>query len=213
MLEGKKGAAAFNESIDGLTKAATAAAIALALMNPFGKVVGLLIAGVTAAVGAFAAYTKAANTMADQLYKTYSSLSKAGAGASDGMTGVLKASNQLGLSMDEMGTFATQIAANSKDLALFSGSVFEGRQKLGDMGDALRGNRQQFLALGMGMTDVTEGMLGYLRTQSRLGQSQLKTTDELAAASPFVALISSTLARNRCSLSAASLSFSRSSLA
>ena len=74
MLEGKKGAAAFNESIDGLTKAATAAAIALALMNPFGKVVGLLIAGVTAAVGAFAAYTKAANTMADQLYKTYSSL-------------------------------------------------------------------------------------------------------------------------------------------
>jgi len=63
MLEGKKGAAAFNESIDGMAQAATAAAVALALMNPFGKVVGLLIAGVTAAVGAVAAYTKAANTM------------------------------------------------------------------------------------------------------------------------------------------------------
>jgi hypothetical protein len=128
-----------------------------------------------------AAYTKAANTMADQLYKTYSGLSKAGAGASDGMTGVLKASNQLGLSMEEMGTFVTQISANSKDLALFSGSVYEGRQKLGDMGEALEGSREDFLSLGMGMTDVSEGMLGYLRTQTRLGQSQLKTTDELAA--------------------------------
>ena len=42
MLDGKKGAGAFNESIDGMAKAATAAAIALALMNPFGKVVGLI---------------------------------------------------------------------------------------------------------------------------------------------------------------------------
>jgi hypothetical protein len=67
MLEGKKGASAFNESVDGMAKAATAAAVALALMNPFGKVVGLLIAGVTAAVGAVAAYTKAANTMADSV--------------------------------------------------------------------------------------------------------------------------------------------------
>jgi len=180
MLDGKKGAGAFNESIDDMTKAATAAAIALALMNPFGKVVGLLIAGVTAAVGAVAAYTKAANTMADQLYKTYSGLSKAGASASDGMTGVLKASNQLGLSMEEMEGFVGQIAANSKDLALFSGSVFEGRQKLGDMGDALRGSRQDFLKMGMSMTDVSEGMLGYLKIQTRLGQSQNKTTAELA---------------------------------
>lgn len=180
MLDGKKGAAAFNESIDDLTKAATAAAVALALMNPFGKVVGLLIAGVTAAVGATAAYTKAANTMADQLYKTYSGLSKAGASASDGMTGVLKASNQLGLSMEEMEGFVGQIAANSKDLALFSGSVFEGRQKLGDMGDALRGSRQDFLKMGMSMSDVSDGMLGYLKIQTRLGQSQLKTTAELA---------------------------------
>jgi len=180
MLEGKKGAAAFNESIDSMAQAATAAAVALALMNPFGKVVGLLIAGVTAAVGAFAAYTKAANTMADQLYKTYSSLSKSGAAASDGMTGVKKASDQLGLSMDEMGEFAGQIAANSKDLALFSGSVYEGRQRIGDMGDALRGSRQDFLKMGMSMTDVSDGMMGYLKIQTRLGNSQTMTTAQLA---------------------------------
>ena len=180
MLDGKKGASAFNESVDDMAKAATAAAVALALMNPFGKVVGLLIAGVTAAVGAVAAYTKAANTMADQLYKTYSGLSKSGAAASDGMSGVLKASNQLGLSMEEMGTFAEQIAANSKDLALFSGSVYEGRQRIGDMGEALKGSREDFLKMGMSMTDVSDGMLGYMKIQTRLGNSQTMTNAQMA---------------------------------
>ena len=180
MLEGKKGASAFNESIDSMAQAATAAAVALALMNPFGKVVGLLIAGVTAAVGAFAAYTKAANTMADQLYKTYSGLSKAGGAASDGMTGVKKASDQLGLSVGELDEFVGQIAANSKDLALFSGSVYEGRQRLGDMGDALRGSRQDFLKLGISTTDMSDGMLGYLKIQTRLGNSQTMTNAQLA---------------------------------
>ena len=180
MLEGKKGAAAFNESIDSMAQAATAAAVALALMNPFGKVIGLVIAGVAAAVGGFAAYTKAANTMADQLYKTYSSLSKSGAAASDGMTGVKKASDQLGLSMEEMEDFVGQIAANSKDLALFSGSVYEGRQRLGDMGEALRGSRQDFLKLGMSTTDMSDGMLGYLKIQTRLGNSQTMTNAQLA---------------------------------
>jgi hypothetical protein len=121
MLDGKKGAAAFNDSVDNMAKAATAAAVALALMNPFGKVVGLLIAGVTAAVGAVAAYTKAANTMADQLYKTYSGLSKSGAGASDGMTGVYKGAKKLGLSMNELDGYVSMVSASSKDLALFSG--------------------------------------------------------------------------------------------
>jgi hypothetical protein len=181
MLEGKKGATAFNESIDSMAQAATAAAVALALMNPFGKVVGLLIAGVTAAVGAFAAYTKAANTMADQLYKTYSGLSKAGGSASDGMTGVKKASDQLGLSVGELDVFVGQIAANSKDLALFSGSVYEGRQRLGDMGQALEGSREDFLKMGMSMADVSDGMLGYLKIQTRLGNAQGKTNAELAA--------------------------------
>jgi hypothetical protein len=180
MLEGKKGATAFNESIDSMAQAATAAAVALALMNPFGKVVGLLIAGVTAAVGAFAAYTKAANTMADQLYKTYSGLSKAGGAASDGMTGVKKASDQLGLSVGELDVFVGQIAANSKDLALFSGSVYEGRQRLGDMGQALEGSREDFLKMGMSMADVSDGMLGYLKIQTRLGNAQGKTNAELA---------------------------------
>lgn len=180
MLEGKKGAAAFNESVDDMAKAAAAAALTLTLMFPLSKVVGLLVAGVTAAVGAVAAYTKAANTMADQLYKTYSGLSKAGAGASDGMTGVYKGAKQLGLSMNELDGYVSMVAASSKDLALFSGSVFEGRQRLEDIGGALEGSREDFLKMGMSMTDMTDGMLGYLKIQTRLGNSQTMTNAQLA---------------------------------
>jgi len=72
------------------------------------------------------------------------------------------------------------VAASSKDLALFSGSVFEGRQRLEDIGGALEGSREDFLKMGMSMTDMTEGTLGYLKIQTRLGQSQNKTTAELA---------------------------------
>jgi hypothetical protein len=48
------------------------------------------------------------------------------------------------------------------------------------MGGALEGSREDFLKMGMSMTDVSEGMLGYLKIQTRLGQSQGKTTAELA---------------------------------
>ena len=180
MLDGKKGASAFNESVDDMAKAAQAASIALALMVPGGPLIKLFFAGLTAAAGALAAYTKAANTMADQLYKTYSGLSKAGAGASDGMTGVYKGAKQLGLSMNELDGYISMVGASSKDLALFSGSVFEGRQRLEDMGGALEGSREDFLKMGMSMTDMTDGMLGYLKIQTRLGNAQGKTTAELA---------------------------------
>jgi hypothetical protein len=96
------------------------------------------------------------------------------------MAGVKKVSDQLGLSMEEMGDFVGQIAANSKDLALFSGSVYEGRQRLGDMGEALRGSREDFLKLGMSTTDMSDGMLGYLKIQTRLGNSQTMTNAQLA---------------------------------
>ncbi len=33
------------------------------------------------------------------------------------------------------------------NIALFSGSVYEGRQKIGDMGEALRGSREDFLKM------------------------------------------------------------------
>lgn len=180
MLDGKKGAGAFNESLDDMAKAATAAGVALTFLIPGGPAIKLLIGAVTAATGAMVAYTKAANDMADKLYKGYSGMAKAGAAASDGMSGLFEDAKKLGLSMNELDGFVGVVGANSKDLALFGGTVFEGRKKLAAMGKELEGSRESFIKMGYSMQDVTEGMAGYIRQQARVGQAQDKTTAELA---------------------------------
>jgi hypothetical protein len=180
MLEGKKGAAAFNESIDGLSKAATAAGIALTLLVPGGVIIKGIIAGFTAVTAATAGMVKASNEMADKLYKGYSGLAKSGAAASDGMTGVFNDAKKLGLSMNELDSFVGLVGDNAGDLALFAGSVFEGRKKFAEMGDAMEPYRKQMIAAGMTQEQINEGAMGYLKLQTRLGQSQNKTTAELA---------------------------------
>jgi hypothetical protein len=181
MLEGKKGAAAFNDSIDGMAKAAQAAGVALALLIPGGPAIKLLIAGITALTGAVAGLVKESNIMADKLYKSYSGLAKSGAAASDGMTGVFTDAKKLGLSMNELDSMVSLVGENSKDLALFAGSVFEGRKQFADMGAAMEPYRKQMIAAGLTQEQINEGTMGYLKLQTRLGQSQNKTTAELAS--------------------------------
>jgi LAS superfamily LD-carboxypeptidase LdcB len=177
MLEGKKGASAFNDSVDQMATAATAAAGALALFVP---VLGPLMLAIGAATLAYSKYTKAANEQADKLYKGYQGLAKSGAAASDGMTGLFKDAKKLGLSMNELDSLVGLIGENSRDLALFSGSVAEGRKRFADMGAAMEPHRQSLIRMGMLPEQINEGMAGYLRTQTRLGNAQRMTTDQLA---------------------------------
>jgi len=177
MLEGKKGAAAFNSSLDQLATAATAAGAALSLMVP---VIGPLVAIVVAAGTAFIKYTQAANEMADKLYKGYSGLAKSGAAASDGMTGLKQGAQKLGLTMDELGEYVQIVSENSRDLANFGGSVYKGRQALENMGKAMEPARESMLKMGLMPKDIAEGMAGYLRTQTRLGNAQKMSVDQLA---------------------------------
>ena len=180
MYEGKKGAAAFNDSIDGMAKAAQAAGVALALMIPGGPLIKLFIAGITAAVVATAEYVKAANDMADKLYKGYSNMSQAGAAASDGMTGVYKGAKKLGLSMNELDGYVSLVGESSKDLALLSGSVYEGRKQFENMGEAMEPYRKSMIAAGMSQEMINQGAMGYLKLQTRIGTAQRMTTDQLA---------------------------------
>lgn len=181
MYEGKKGAAAFNDSIDGMAKAAQAAGVALSLMIPGGPILKLFIAGVTAAVTATAAYVKASNEMADKLYKGYNKMAQSGAAASDGMTGMYKDAKKLGLSMNELDSFVGLVSENSKDLALFAGSAFEGRKKFAEMGEAMEPYRKGLIAAGYTQEQINEGQMGYLKLTTRMGAAQKMTTDELAA--------------------------------
>ena len=181
MLEGKKGAAAFNQSVDGMADAAKMAGAALTLLIPGGPIIKAFVAGLTLAVTAVAEYTKAANTMSDQLHKGYQGLAKSGAAASDGMTGLFKDAKKLGVSMNELDGYVQLIGENSKDLALFSGSVADGRKRFADLGKEMEPFRAGLLNAGMSLEEQREATMGYLRLQSRLGQTQNKTTEELAA--------------------------------
>jgi D-alanyl-D-alanine carboxypeptidase len=178
MLEGKKGAAAFNSSLDGLTTAVQAAGAALALLVP---VIGPLIAIVTAAGVALIKYGKAANEMADKLYNGYRGLAQSGAAAADGMTGLKVGAQKLSLTMDELSDYVQLVAENSQDLANFGGTVYKGRQAFENLGKALEPAQKGFLAMGLMPKDIAEGMAGYMRTQTRLGNAQRMSTEQLAA--------------------------------
>jgi hypothetical protein len=177
MYQGKKGAAAFNSSVDSLTTAAKAAAAGLLLL---GGPLGLLAAAVMGGIAALGAYTKAANEMGDKLYEGYQGLAESGAAASDGMTGLFEDAKKLGLSMGELGKYTELIGANSKDLALLSSSVFEGRKRFADMGKAMEPFKESLMNAGLSQDQINAGSMQYLRLQTRIGQSQNKTTTELA---------------------------------
>jgi len=180
MYRGEKGAAAFNDSLDEMTKAATAAGVALTFLIPGGPVIKLLVGAVTAATAGLVAYTKAANEMSDKLYKGFSGMAKSGAAASDGMTGLYNDAKKLGLSMNELDGFVSLVGENSKDLALFGGTVFQGRKQFADLGQALEGSREEFFRLGMTQEEQNKATMGYIRLQTQLGRTQGQTTEQLA---------------------------------
>jgi hypothetical protein len=180
MLEGKKGAAALNSSFDNLATAAQAAGAALAIMVPGGMLIKGLIAGITALSVASFKYANEAREMADQLHKGYIGLAKAGGAAADGMTGLKNDAQKLGLSMGELDQLVSIVAANSKDFALFAGSVSQGRKQFAAIGEAMTPARQGLLNLGMDMKDINEGTAEYMRTQARTGRAQQMTTAQLA---------------------------------
>lgn len=180
MLDGKKGAAALNSSLDELSTAATAAGAALALMVPGGILIKGLIAGFTAVTAATLKYAQAANEMADQLHKGYQGLAKAGGAAADGMTGLKRDAQKLGLAMGELDQLVSLVAENSKDFALFAGSVSDGRKKFADLGQALTPARTELMNMGLSIQDINEGAAGYIRLQTRLGNAQKMSVDQLA---------------------------------
>lgn len=180
MYEGKKGAAAFNSSVDSMAEAAMAAGAVLTLMIPGGPIVKALIAGLTLAVGALAKYTKAANEMSDKLYTSFQKMSKSGAAASDGMSGIYQGMQKLGLGIQDLDGYVTLLNENSQDLALFGGAVFEGRKRFEDMGDAMEPFREQLYNAGLSQEEINKGAMGYLKLQTQLGRSQTMSTQQLA---------------------------------
>ena len=130
MYEGKKGAAAFNSSVDSMADAAMAAGAVLTMMIPGGPIIKAFVAGMTLAVGGMAKMYKASAEMADSLNTGFQKLSKSGGAASDGLMGIYSDLQKLGLGVQDLDGYVSMINDSSRDLALFGGSVFAGRRLL-----------------------------------------------------------------------------------
>ena len=178
MYKGEKGASAYNGALDSMGDAADSASKALfALGGPFGLIAGAISFLIGKAIKA----TKVVNEQLDNQYNAFQALSKSGAAASDGMQGAFQGMQKLRLSVAEFQKYGDLIASNAKELAVFGGTVFQGRKKFENASAALEPYRLSMLKLGMNQEAQNEGLAAYIGNETRMGRAQKKTSDELAA--------------------------------
>ena len=177
MYNNQKGAEAFNSTIDHAGTAVQAFGAALMLL---GGPLGLLAGGLLLLVGSGTKLVKTINQQSDAVYKGFQDLSRSGGAASDGMSGLFADAQKLGLGFQDLSQFTALVGESSKELALFGGSVSQGRKQFANMGQAMEPFRASLMNAGMTQEEINAASMGYLRLQTRIGQTQNKTTDELA---------------------------------
>lgn len=180
MHDGAKGNQAFNSSLDKMREGVEATGALLTAIIPGGPVIKAFIAAATLATGKLIDLQKVAGKMSDDLFKGFQGLGKSGAAAADGMTGLQAGMRKLGLGVQDMEGYVRLIGESSKDLALFKGSVFEGRKAFEDIGQGMQQYNYQLRAAGMTQEEINAGTMSFLRLQTRLGQSQTQSTQQLA---------------------------------
>jgi hypothetical protein len=97
MHDGAKGNQAFNSSLDKMREGVEATGALLTAIIPGGPVIKAFIAAATLATGKLIDLQKVAGKMSDDLFKGFQGLSKSGAAAADGMTGLQAGMRKLGL--------------------------------------------------------------------------------------------------------------------
>jgi len=159
----KANAAALGE----LGKSAKYAGAFLALLVPGGPLVKGLIAGIGLLAGKFLEAGKIVAEQTDEIYKGFQGLAKAG--AAGGMQDVFDGLMKVGLGTEKFGEYLKLVNENSKDLALFSGTVLQGRKTFEDtMGSLSDKQRVQMELMGLDRTAQAEATMGYLKQQRLL---------------------------------------------
>jgi hypothetical protein len=180
MHDGAQGNQAFNSSLDKMKEGVESTGALLATLIPGGPIIKAMVAAVTMATSKLIDLQKVAGKMSDDLFKGFQGLSKSGAAASDGMTGLQAGMRKLGLGVQDMDGYVKLISASSKDLALFKGSVFEGRKAFEDIGQGMQQYNYQLRAAGLTQEEINAGTMSYLKLQTQVGQAQNMTTKQLA---------------------------------
>jgi hypothetical protein len=184
MYEGQRGSAALNSTITQVTSGLGNLATALAfLVTPGGPLKKILVAAITQ-LGAktlevATEMDNASRNMVSKQMDAYEQLSRTGAVAGEGLTGLGEGAARVGVSIFKMDKYLSLIGGNSGTLAQFGNGVFDGRRKFEALGKAMEGERARFKLLGMDQDELNEGMMGYIRMLNLTGRAQTMTTDQL----------------------------------
>ena len=184
MYKGEQGMKAFNKSItdveDAVDTFANIIIAAIAVFNPLAAA-GIFLTKTLIKGGL--EYTKAVGEMSDKIYDAYHDLSRAGAAGQQGMSAVYTSMQKFGYGIDELDKMSAIVRENSKNLALFSGTVLDGTNRLADTANSIQrsGLQTEFLKMGMSVDDINRGIAGYYGQLGRLGQLQGKSQADLNA--------------------------------
>jgi len=175
MYDGKQGAATYNSTLSAGADAVSAYA---AKFGPAGKAVALFTQAVVV-------FVNAALKQSDALYDSYAKISRTGTVGSQAMGEVFSQMRAFGYTVEQLGDMGDLLARNSKSFGTFSKSALEGARQFGDVANSIQNSpiREQFFRLGMSVTDINDGIAGYVNQQGKLGSLQGKTTKELTEGS------------------------------
>lgn len=186
IAKGSKGAATFNDSLDAMTDATQAAAVALSLLVPGGALVKGVVAGLTflatTAMRTANEWQKMANEQADATYKAFQAFSKAGATGADGLKGFFDDVNRMRLNVHQLDAMAQAMTNNAQAMAAMGGTVYKARGQFADLVQGMGDFEKGMLNLGMSYDEQAEAALGFMQLQSNLTQGQQRDYGKLSGA-------------------------------
>jgi hypothetical protein len=143
--------------------------------GPAGQAVGMF-------TQALAKYVAASLKMSDQLFDSYTKISRAGVVGAGAMSEVYDSLRDFGYTMEGLENLGNLLGRNSKNFGLFFQSALQGSRAFGQVASQIQNSdlRQQFFQLGMSVDDINDGIAGYVAQQGKLGQIQGKSVDQLA---------------------------------
>jgi hypothetical protein len=164
---GARGAAVFNNSIEAAGD----------LVSNIASKFGILGLAVGAAAKLFTMFVGSANKQSDKLFETFQNLSRTGAVGGQAMTDVFQGMKRFGYTLDELDKMTAVLAENSRDFAVFSGTVATGGKQLSVLVDGFKDYRVQLQSLGLTTDEQVRAAAGYVKQMGRLG----RTTDATSA--------------------------------
>jgi hypothetical protein len=186
IAKGSKGAATFNDSLDAMSDATQAAAVALSLLVPGGALVKGVVAGLTflatTAIRTANEWQKLSNEQADATYKAFQAFSKAGATGADGLNGFFNDVNRMRLNVHQLDAMAQAMTSNAQAMSAMGGTVYKARGQFADLVAGMADFEKGMLNLGLSYDEQAEAALGFMQLQSNLTQGQQRDYGKLSVA-------------------------------